>query len=97
MFTYLSNFSLTNQALLIYFIFINILTFAFFGYDKFKAEWHTHRVRELTLWILCLLGGSLGGLLAMNLFRHKTKKLSFQAGLTVIICLQIWLTYWLIK
>jgi uncharacterized membrane protein YsdA (DUF1294 family) len=46
-------------------------------------------VREKTLWLLALLGGSPAALAGMHVFRHKTKKLSFQAGLAAILAIQI--------
>ena len=58
---------------------------------------HHARTRELTLWILALVGGSLGTLLGMNYFRHKTKKQSFQAVLAMILAIQVWIVYWLVK
>lgn len=97
MFSFFFNLSFLNQFILVYFIIINFLTFAYFGFDKLKAEMHHHRTREITLWILCLIGGSAGGLLAMHLFRHKTQKQSFQAMLAIILALQIWIIYLIIK
>lgn len=54
------------------------------------------RISEKTLWLLALLGGSLGTLLGMHWFRHKTKKISFQAILAMILALQVWVVYWII-
>ena len=96
MLSFFLNLSFLNQSILVYFVIINFLTFAYFGFDKLKAKMHHHRIREITLWILCLIGGSAGGLLAMHLFRHKTQKQSFQAVLAVILAIQIWLIYYLI-
>lgn len=75
--------------LLIYGLVISTITFFCYGYDKLRAELGKRRVSERTLWILALIGGSLGALLAMHFFRHKTKKLSFQAVLALILLLQI--------
>lgn len=57
---------------------ISAVTFAAFGWDKMQAQAGGWRTRENTLHTLALLGGWPGGLLAMRLFRHKTRKLSFQ-------------------
>jgi len=76
---------------------INLATFVIFALDKFKARVSAHRISEKVLWMMSLLGGTGGALLAMNFFRHKTKKLSFQTVLAIIFLLQIWLVYWLIK
>jgi uncharacterized membrane protein YsdA (DUF1294 family) len=86
-----------TKIIIIYFTAINIITFITFGIDKGKAINHNRRVSEKTLWIMSLVGGSLGALFAMKIFRHKTKKLSFQAMLAVILLLQIFVIYWIVK
>lgn len=83
--------NLLSQLLLIYFLLINLISFFYIGIDKMKAQLDRRRVSEKTLWFLALIGGSLGTLLGMNFFRHKTKKISFQAILAVILAVQIWL------
>lgn len=83
--------------LVLYGIFISIITFFYFGWDKIRAELGKRRVSERMLWIFTLLGGSLGALLGMHFFRHKTKKLSFQAGLAIIFMIQILIILWLLK
>ena len=47
------------------------------------------RTSENALWFSCLIGGSAGGLIGMHVFRHKTKKISFQAVLAIILVIQI--------
>lgn len=86
-----------TKILLLYLTAINIITFTTFGVDKGKAINYNRRVSEKTLWIMSLIGGSLGALLGMKVFRHKTKKLSFQAMLAVILVLQIFIIYWIVK
>lgn len=86
-----------SQAVLVLFVGCNILTFFTFGWDKWKATLGTRRISERTLWILCLFGGSAGALLAMNFFRHKTKKISFQAVLAVILAAQIIALFFLLS
>lgn len=68
---------------------INAITFAVYGYDKFCAKRGTWRVPEFRLLLLAAIGGSAGALLAMFLFRHKTKHLKFTIGVPVILGLQI--------
>lgn len=68
---------------------INLITFAVYGYDKFCAKKGAWRVPEIRLLGLAVLGGSAGALLAMFLFRHKTKHLKFTIGVPVILGLQI--------
>jgi uncharacterized membrane protein YsdA (DUF1294 family) len=76
---------------------INILTFFYYGFDKMRSQIDSaRRVSEKTLWLIALIGGSIGALAGMHFFRHKTKKTSFQAGLAIILTLQIWLAYYLI-
>lgn len=77
---------------IIYGVAINVITFIYFGWDKTKAAVEGRRVRERTLWLLMILGGSIGGLLGMHVFRHKTKKISFQAAVALILMAQILLT-----
>lgn len=81
--------SLANQIGIAYIAGINIATFLYYGMDKHKSRTSNRRVSEKTLWLLALLGGSPAALLAMRFFRHKTKKLSFQAGIAVILAIQI--------
>ena len=81
--------SFLTQILIVYLLLINIVTFFFFALDKFKASGQYRRTPEKVLWLLSLIGGSIGALGAMYFFRHKTKKDSFQAVMLLIICLQI--------
>lgn len=57
--------------------------------DKKKAQHGRWRIRESTLMTVAALGGSVGSLLGMKLFRHKTKHLKFTMGIPVILVLQI--------
>lgn len=75
---------------MIYGIVINVITIFCFGIDKAQSrEQYARRISEKTLFILSFVGGSLGALLAMKFFRHKTKKLSFQVILAIILAIQI--------
>ncbi|MBU0661246.1 DUF1294 domain-containing protein [Patescibacteria group bacterium] len=89
MIKWFSQLPLFTQILISYILAINIITFFFFGLDKLKSQWNKRRISEKQLWLLCLFGGSPAGLLAMNYFRHKTKKGSFQTVLILIIAVQI--------
>jgi uncharacterized membrane protein YsdA (DUF1294 family) len=84
---------LLTQIIIGYFVFINILTFFYFGIDKIKARGGKRRVSEKKLWILSLIGGSIGALLGMHYFRHKTKKISFQFILALVIFIQLGIAY----
>ncbi len=72
---------------------INAITFLAYGLDKAQARSRRWRTPEKTLWLLALIGGSPAALLAMNQFRHKTKKLSFQLPLILIISVQVAVLY----
>lgn len=87
--TWFFELSVLIQILSIYFVLINIITFFAYGFDKMKSRGDGRRTPEKTLWLLTLLGGSPAALLAMQYFRHKTKKISFQAIIIIIIAVQV--------
>ena len=72
---------------------INLATFLIFGFDKAvaadKASRGRPRVPERFLLTLAALGGSLGALLARPVFRHKTRKQTFNAWLMLIVFAQV--------
>ena len=72
-----------------YLAFINLALFCVMGADKHRARRHRWRVRESTLFALCLLGGSLGGVLGMLVFRHKTRHWRFVLGFPAIMLLHL--------
>ena len=84
------------RILTIYLIAINILTFLIFGLDKRKARKGKWRIPEATLIGLAVAGGSIGALLGMYLFRHKTQKRKFNLGIPAILLLQAALTYFVL-
>lgn len=57
--------------------------------DKEKAKRHKWRISENTLIFISILGGSIGSIIGMQLFRHKTKHMKFKLGLPVILIIQI--------
>lgn len=73
----------------IYVLAMIAVTFCVFVYDEWQAEQGGWRVREFVLLMLSLLGGALGGLLAMHLVRHKTRVYCFSWGLPIMIVLQV--------
>ena len=81
------------NALLYYLIVINILTFAVYGIDKWKARQGSWRISEVTLLMLAVIGGTIGALLGMQVWRHKTMHLKFKYGLPLILLAQIALMY----
>jgi uncharacterized membrane protein YsdA (DUF1294 family) len=72
-----------------YLIVVNIATFIAFVIDKYNAVTNRTRIRIVTLLILSFIGGSIGGMLAMYLFRHKIRKDYFAVGLPMILVTQI--------
>lgn len=74
---------------LIYLAIINALTFALMLIDKIKARKKLWRIPERTLLGLCAIGGSIGGLIGMKLFRHKTLHPQFSIGIPVMLAVQI--------
>ena len=87
---------LTTPAgvLALWLIVINLATFAVYGIDKSRAKRGAWRVPEKTLFLLPLLGGSVGALLGMRTFRHKTKHWYFVWGIPAILLAQIALAVW---
>lgn len=81
------------EILLLYFLFINIFVFILAGYDKYLARKNKRRISENTLFFLEAIGGTIGLLFAMLLFRHKTSKTSFIVKFTGIFLIQIALVY----
>lgn len=78
-----------------YFFIVNILLFILMGIDKKRAILNKWRVSEKNLILISLLGGSIGGLIGMYTFRHKTKHLKFTIGLPLILILQLITLYFI--
>ena len=82
-------------VLLVWLAVINLLTFIVYGVDKRRARRGKWRVPEKTLFLLPLLGGSIGALLGMRVFHHKTKHWYFVWGIPAILLAQIALAVWI--
>lgn len=82
-------------VLLVWLAVINLLTFIVYGADKHRARKGKWRVPEKTLFLLPLLGGSVGGILGMRVFHHKTKHWYFVWGIPAILLAQIALAVWI--
>lgn len=74
--------------MLIYLVLINAIGLLFMLADKHRAKKDMWRIPENTLLGIALLGGSVGCLLGMRVFRHKTRKAKFYVGIPVMIVLQ---------
>lgn len=81
------------EILCAYVLVINIVLFAMMGIDKRRAIHGAWRIPEKTLFLTAALGGSIGGMLGMRVFRHKTKHWSFRLGFPAILIAQIALIY----
>lgn len=81
----------------IYFLVINIGTFLVMLEDKKRAINQRFRIPEKVLFLLTILGGSLGILAAMRFIRHKSNKNSFKITIALIVMLQISLLYIYLK
>lgn len=82
--------------LAVYLAAINLATFIVYGADKRRARKGKWRVPEKTLFLLPLLGGSVGALLGMQVFHHKTRHWYFVWGIPAILLAQIALAVWLL-
>jgi uncharacterized membrane protein YsdA (DUF1294 family) len=78
-----------TQTFVLYLVGINVLTFLVYGLDKWKARRRRWRISEQTLLLLAVLGGSIGALLAMHVFHHKTLHKKFRYGVPLILLLQL--------
>lgn len=82
----------------LYLLFINVIAVIVCFADKIKAKNGSYRIPEKTLFVISILGGSVGMYVAMKTIRHKTKHKRFMIGIPLIIFLQlllfvfIWLT-----
>lgn len=83
-----------HKILVAYLVIINFITFATFAIDKKAAIERKSRIRIVTLLALSFFGGSIGGLIAMYLLRHKTRKDYFTVGIPLIMIMQVVLLFY---
>lgn len=88
--------SLLTQILLWYFAAINGLALLLFAADKVRAREGKWRISEKALLLTALLGGSVGALLGMRLFHHKTLHARFKYGIPAMLALQLAVAGWLV-
>ena len=86
----------STQNIIIYLIIINILGFLLMFIDKQKAKKGAWSIPEKTLFIATTLGGGIGTIAGMYIFRHKTQKLNFVVGLPLITILEVLLAIYFI-
>ena len=77
------------KILLVYLLIVNALGFILMLVDKIKAKKNLWRIPEATLFLVAAIGGSIGSLLGMYTFRHKTKHIQFIVGMPLILAAHI--------
>ncbi len=77
------------QFIIAYVVIINIISFIAMGNDKRKARKHVYRTPESVLFTLALMGGSIGSIVGMYTFRHKTQHWYFVVFMPVIFIVQV--------
>jgi uncharacterized membrane protein YsdA (DUF1294 family) len=82
------------HPLWIYLLTLTLITFLFYGYDKYQAINQNNRIPEAVLHLLALIGGTVGAFIGQLIFRHKTKKLSFRVVFIIIAVMQIGIVLW---
>ena len=88
---------MTDHLILLYLTIINAAGFLLMLIDKQKARRGAWRIPEATLIWVAILGGSIGSLIGMYFFRHKTRHLKFVMGIPVILFAQLALLIWLYR
>ena len=83
-----------QQGVLIWLLFMSAVSFAAMGLDKLYAGRGEQRIPEKRLFLFAALGGAVGGLLGMYLFRHKTRHWYFVVGFWALFALQGAALYW---
>lgn len=78
-----------EQIAIIYLLAINVIAFAAYGIDKWKARHGKWRISEMTLILLAFVGGALGAMAGMKVFRHKTRHWKFR--ILVPLALVLWM------
>lgn len=82
------------QYFIIYLIVINIIGFLAMFIDKQKAKKGAWRIPENTLFIITAIGGGIGTIAGMHIFRHKTKKPLFRFGFPFLLIMDILAIIW---
>jgi uncharacterized membrane protein YsdA (DUF1294 family) len=70
------------------FFIMNVAGLMIMGIDKRRAIKHEYRISEKTLWLVALFGGAIGAVIGMQVYRHKTKHLSFKMGFPALAILE---------
>ena len=86
-----------HKIIIVYLLAINIVTLIAFAVDKIAAIEHRSRIRIVTLLGLAFIGGSIGALIAMYVFHHKTKQDYFSVGVPLIMLMQAMVIFFLMN
>lgn len=78
-----------SELLIVYVVAVNTVAFVVYGVDKYKAQKAKWRIRESTLLLLAVIGGSVGAWLGMKIWRHKTRHAKFCYGVPAILLIQL--------
>lgn len=84
------------MLIFLYLILMNALGFVLMLVDKYKARKNLWRIRESTLLLVAVLGGSVGSLIGMYTVRHKTRHRKFTLGIPAILLAQMAACIWLL-
>jgi len=76
-------------VLITYYLLVNLLGFYAMYTDKLRAKKRAFRIPEATLFATAIIGGSIGCIAGMYVFRHKTRHWHFVYGMPLILILQI--------
>ena len=76
-------------GILFYLVLINLVTFIIFAVDKWKARNNRFRIKEAVLFLLCFLGGTIGGIIGVHALNHKTSRQAFVVGIPLILLVQV--------
>ncbi|XME01898.1 DUF1294 domain-containing protein [Lachnospiraceae bacterium C1.1] len=85
------------KILIVYLLLINFVAFTLMAIDKNRAKKHEWRIKEATLFLSAIIGGSIGAIAGMQVFRHKTKHWYFVIGMPAILIIHLILTYLLVR
>ena len=77
------------KILILYLLTVNAIGFILMLVDKIKAKKNLWRIPEATLFLVAVIGGSIGSILGMYTFRHKTKHIKFIVGMPLILAVQV--------
>ncbi|CAM4044427.1 DUF1294 domain-containing protein [Paenibacillus alkaliterrae] len=85
------------NIVIIYLLIINLVSFVLMGSDKSQARNGGRRIPEKRLFTMAAVGGALGTLVGMRVYRHKTKHMSFVIGIPLLLILNVVMTTYIIS